>query len=83
MLICFARRRLHSGEDPAGELGKHLARQWMALFDADSGGDASVKVGLVRCWADRRNWSAVVRWMEEGVHMMSGERFEQVGGLSG
>ncbi len=66
------------GEDPAGELGKRLARKWMALLDADSGGDSSVKAGLVRCWADRRNWSPVVRWMEEGVHMMSGKRFEQV-----
>jgi DNA-binding transcriptional MerR regulator len=65
-------------EEPAGEQGQRLARRWMALFDADSGGDASVKAGLLRCWADRRNWSAVVRWREEGVHRMSGEQFEQV-----
>jgi len=51
----------------------------MALFDTDSGGDASVKLGLMKCWADRRNWSPVLRWMEEGVHMMSAERFDQVG----
>jgi hypothetical protein len=69
------------GEDPAGEQGRRLAREWMALRDADSGGDATVKAGLVNCWADRRNWSAVVRWMEEGVHMMSGERFDKVAEL--
>jgi MerR family transcriptional regulator, thiopeptide resistance regulator len=66
------------GEDPAAAQQQRLGQQWMALFDVDSGGDASVKAGLMRCWADRPHWSAVVRWLEEGVHMMSGERFERV-----
>jgi len=66
------------GEGPAGEPARRLVEQWKALFDTDSRGDAGVKAGFLRCWADRRNWSAVVRWLEEGVHMMSGERFERV-----
>ena len=65
-------------EDPTSDSGKHLAERWDGLLDADCDGDASVRAGLVRCWADRPNWSATVRWMEEGVHMMSGERFQRV-----
>jgi DNA-binding transcriptional MerR regulator len=66
------------GEDPAGERGQSLARQWNEVLDTDSGSNPSVRAGLVKCWADRRNWSAVLRWIEEGAHMMSGERFDRV-----
>jgi DNA-binding transcriptional MerR regulator len=65
-------------DGPASARGQRLASQWRAVIEQDSDGDASVKAGLERCWADRRNWSAVVRWREEGIHMMSGERFERV-----
>jgi DNA-binding transcriptional MerR regulator len=65
-------------EDPTSDPGKYLAERWDALLNADCDGNPSVKAGLVRCWADRPNWSAAVRWMEEGVHMMSGERFQRV-----
>jgi hypothetical protein len=60
------------------EEGRRFARQWVSLFETDSGGDAGVRAGLLRCWADRRNWSAMVRWREEGLHMMNGERFDRV-----
>lgn len=30
----------------------------MALVERDSGGDAEVKVGGVKAWADRQNWPA-------------------------
>jgi DNA-binding transcriptional MerR regulator len=65
------------GEDPAGEKGQALAERWMALMDAASGGDPAVKAGLLKAWADRRNWPATVRWQEEGLCMMTTERFEK------
>ena len=66
------------GEDPVREHVQAIAARWKALFVADSGGDPDVKAGLENCWADRRNWSPVVRWREEAVHMMSGDRFDMV-----
>jgi len=66
------------GEDPVREHMQAIAARWKALFVADSGGDPDVKAGLENCWADRRNWSPVVRWREEAVHMMSGDRFDMV-----
>jgi DNA-binding transcriptional MerR regulator len=65
------------GEDPAGENGKRLAARWMAHLDAASGGDPGVKAGLIRTWADRPNWTATRRWLEEGLCMVTGERFDQ------
>jgi hypothetical protein len=40
-------------------------------------GDPDAKAGLKKSWADRRNWSATVRWREEGISMMTTERFEK------
>jgi DNA-binding transcriptional MerR regulator len=65
-------------ERPDYEHVQGIAGQWKALFEVDSGGDAEVKAGLENCWVDRRNWSPVVRWMEEAVHMMDGGRFDRV-----
>jgi hypothetical protein len=65
-------------ERTATEQAHRFANEWAALFDVDSGGDPGVKEGLMGCWADRPNWSAVVRWREEGLHMMSGEQFDRV-----
>jgi DNA-binding transcriptional MerR regulator len=64
-------------EDPAGEKGTTFARRWMAQFDEESGGDPEVKAGLLNCWADRRNWTATVRWYMEGLAMMNTERFNR------
>jgi DNA-binding transcriptional MerR regulator len=66
------------GAGASVEEGRRFAGEWVSLFETDSGGNAAVKAGLLRCWADRRNWSAMVRWREEGLHMMSGERFDRV-----
>jgi MerR family transcriptional regulator, thiopeptide resistance regulator len=60
---------------------QNIAAQWKALFETDSGYDVEVRAGLENCWADRRNWSPVVRWMEEAVHMMNGNRFDRVADL--
>ena len=64
-------------EDPAGEKAKTLAARWMAHMDAASGGDPGVKVGLLKAWADRKNWTATLRWMEEGLCMLTDEEFDQ------
>ena len=58
--------------------GKAFADEWRRIVEVESGGDEDVRTGLWRCWRDRRNWSAVVRWREEGLCGMNGERFEQV-----
>ena len=28
-------------------------------------------------WADRPNWTATRRWLEEGLSMVTGERFDK------
>ena len=65
------------GEDSAGEEAQALAARWMAHIDRASGGDPEVKAGLLKTWADRRNWPATLRWLEEGLCMMTSERFER------
>ena len=66
-----------SGEDSTGERAGDFAARWRALVDADSGGDAEVRAGLTRWWADRRNWSPTVRWLAEGLHMLRGVEFDR------
>lgn len=65
------------GQSDSGHF-QSVAGQWKALLEKDSDGDAEVKAGLENCWANRRNWSPVLRWMEEAVHMMDGHRFDRV-----
>ena len=65
-------------EAPETEKGQSLAHRWIAQLKEESGGDAGVFDGLMRAWADRPHWSAVVRWYMEGLVMMSGERFDCV-----
>jgi len=65
------------GEDPAGEKAQALAARWRAQMDATSGGNPGVRAGLMKAWADRRNWPATLRWLEEGLCMMTYERFEK------
>ena len=65
------------GEDPSGEKGRALASRWMAQLDGESAGDPEVKAGLLNCWANRRSWSATVRWYMEGLAMMNTQRFDR------
>ncbi len=65
------------GEDPASEKAQALAVRWTAHMDAASGGDPEVKAGLRKAWADRQNWTATVRYLEETLSMMTGERFDK------
>ena len=64
-------------EDPAGENGQALARRWLVQLENASAGDAEVRAGLLNSWADRRNWTAVLRWNMEGMVMMNRERFDR------
>lgn len=65
------------GEDPAGERGQSLAARWTAQLEESSHGHPGVRAGLVKQWADRSQWSAVLRWWAEGLYMMSFDRFEK------
>ncbi|HYM00671.1 MAG TPA: MerR family transcriptional regulator [Blastocatellia bacterium] len=49
------------GQDPAGEPAQSLAARWMELWRAETGGDPEIQVGMMRAWADRRNWPAAPR----------------------
>jgi len=64
-------------EDPASEQAQALVLRWMALMDAASYDDSGIKAGLMKAWADRRNWPATMRWQEEGLCMMTSERFDK------
>ncbi len=64
-------------EDPAGEKGHALARRWMEQLEEASAGDAEVRAGLLKSWADRRNWTAILRWNMEVMVMMNSERFDR------
>jgi MerR family transcriptional regulator, thiopeptide resistance regulator len=63
-------------EDPASEKVKALAVRWRAYLDVASGGDPGVKAGLMNVWADRKNWTAALRWLEETLSMVTAERFD-------
>jgi len=64
-------------EDPAGEKGQTLARRWMAQWEDGSSGDLEIQEGLIRVWADRRHWPAILRWQTEALVMMTAERFDK------
>ena len=55
---------------------KGLSVRWRAYLDAASGGDPEVKAGLIKVWADRKNWSATVRYLEEVLSAVTDERFD-------
>jgi DNA-binding transcriptional MerR regulator len=66
------------GEDPAGEQAQMLLARWRAQMDHSSGGDPSVKEGMMKGWADRKNWPTTMRWQAEAIYQMSFERFLRV-----
>ena len=52
------------GTDPAGEVGKQLARRYDALLDAETGGDADLKAEMRRAWTYRPTWpKGALRWI--------------------
>jgi hypothetical protein len=64
------------GREPDREMVKAIAVRWKSFLDAASGGDPSVKAGVMNVWADRKNWTATLRWLEEALSMVTGERFD-------
>jgi DNA-binding transcriptional MerR regulator len=48
-------------EDPAGERGQALAARWSELIHAFTGGDAGIRGGLQKLYADRANWPATMK----------------------
>ena len=65
------------GKDPSSEMARAFAARWAQHFETASDGDPEVKLGLMRAWADRKNWTATVRWIEEGLCMTAGARFDE------
>ena len=65
-------------ENPASEKAHSIADQWAAHLDTASDGSPEVKAGLQKAWADRRNWTATVRYLEEALSSMTGDRFDNV-----
>jgi hypothetical protein len=63
------------GEDPAGEHAQSLLARWKARMDRASGGDPAVKEGMLKGWADRRNWATTMKWQAEAIYQMSFDRF--------
>jgi hypothetical protein len=62
-------------EDPSGAVAQSLLARWSERMDHSSGGDTEVKKGILKGWADRRNWPTAMRWQAEAIYQMSFERF--------
>lgn len=71
----FAEIEAALSEDPGSTKAQGLANRWIAQVELDSVGDAEVKAGVMKTWADRRNWPATLRHQMQGLHMMQDERF--------
>lgn len=71
----FAEIEAALSEDPGSTKAQGLANRWIAEVELDSVGDAEVKAGVMKTWADRRNWPATLRHQMQGLHMMQYERF--------
>lgn len=46
-------------------------------MEDESFGDAEIKAGLMKAWADRQNWSATLLWQTEASYMATAERFDK------
>jgi DNA-binding transcriptional MerR regulator len=62
---------------PDAEKLTAVAAHWMAHLETASGGDPGVRAGFISMWADRRNWTATVRWLEEGLARSFGDQFDK------
>lgn len=72
-------RDIHAsiGGDPASERAQSLASRWSAHLEQWSQGDTSVKQGLLLSWADRKNWSPILRWVEVALTRLRDDEFDQ------
>ena len=44
------------GEDPAGKKAQSLAKRWLRLWKASTGGDPDIQAGMRKAWKDRKHW---------------------------
>ena len=70
----FAEIEAALSEDPRGTKAQDLADRWLAQIELDCLGDAEVRLGVMKLWTDRGNWSATLRHQMQGLHMMSYEQ---------
>jgi len=52
-------------EDPASEKAQALVARWNALIESFTGGNADIKDGLRKAWADRPNWPGQLQRMSQ------------------
>lgn len=62
--------------DPGSAKAQDLAERWLAQVESACTDDAEVKSGVMKMWADRRNWPATLRHQMQALHMMSYERIQ-------
>jgi MerR family transcriptional regulator, thiopeptide resistance regulator len=60
-LIEEVQEALAAGLDPASERARELAARWDGLVEQFTGGDAGIREGLTRLYADRGNWPSTFR----------------------
>jgi len=62
-------------EDPASPKSQALAARWVGERIEAGGSDPEIVAGMMKVWADRRNWSLILRHHAEGHHLMPFDRF--------
>jgi DNA-binding transcriptional MerR regulator len=73
----FAEIERALASDPADKTGQALAARWMAHLDTISGGDAGIRAAMTKLFEDWRHWPATLRWTEEGICRLTGDRFDR------
>jgi DNA-binding transcriptional MerR regulator len=58
---------MKEGVDPASERAKELAKRWLALINAFTGGNPEIAEGLTKLYTDRQNWpkTSPAPWSDE------------------
>jgi MerR family transcriptional regulator, thiopeptide resistance regulator len=67
VLLADCEQAMKDGVDPASERAMALAKRWLALINAFTGGNPEIAEGLSKLYADRKNWpkSAHRPWSDE------------------
>lgn len=67
VLLAECEQAVKDGVDPKSERGQQLAKRWLELVSAFTGGNSQVKEGLDKFYADQKNWPATFKrpWSDE------------------
>ena len=67
VLLAECEQAVKAGVDPKSERGQQLAKRWLELVSAFTGGNAQVKEGLNKFYADQQNWPSTFKrpWSDE------------------